>query len=74
MCAATAYAGNTLTIVIHVGADEFVRDLDLDVDDLDVDGYTIAFPAAGDIVILGATDWGGRTNGTVPDWRNCTKA
>ncbi len=51
-------SGDGSSIVIHVGADEFVRDLDLDVGDLDVDGFTIAFPVARDIVILGPTDWG----------------
>ncbi len=56
-------SGDDNSIVIHVGADEFVRHLNLDVSDLDVDGFTIAFSgqsdiAFRDIVILGRTDWG----------------
>ena len=50
--------GDDGAIVIHVGEDEFVRQLDLDLGDLDMDGFVIAFSGERDVVIVGATEWG----------------
>ncbi len=45
-------------VAINVGPSGYVDGLELDLGDLDADGYVIAFPDAGNIVILGPTAWG----------------
>ncbi len=43
---------------IHIGRTEFVESLNIDLGDLDGDGFIIEFPRPDAMVILGPTDWG----------------
>ena len=43
---------------IHIGRTEFVESLNIDLGDLDGDGFIIDFPRPDAMVILGPTDWG----------------
>ncbi len=45
-------------VVIHVGEDDYTRQLDLDLKSLGADGFAITFPDNKNIVIAGAEDWG----------------
>ena len=45
-------------VTIHIGEDNYVRNLGLDIKSLDGDGYVISVPDRNNIVIAGPTDWG----------------
>ena len=54
----TKAGSNNQLIHIHVGPSTYVNGLNLDLANLDADGFVISFPDAGNIVIIGPSDWG----------------
>ena len=54
----TKSGSNDQLIHIHVGPSAYVNGLNLDLANLDADGFVISFPDAENIVIIGPSDWG----------------
>ena len=45
-------------VTIHVGEDDYAKNLNLDLESIDIDGFLITFPDRKNIVIAGHSDWG----------------